>query len=118
MRTPTAKLGDNEIDDDARIRAARTGLLWVGLGAPKQDITAERLRRLDAAPAILCVGAAFDFLSGAKRRAPAWMQRAGLEWLHRLAHEPRRLWRRYLIGNSRFAVGVATSRLRSRPEAE
>ena len=48
------------------------------------------------------VGAAFDFLSGAKAQAPGWMQRAGLEWLFRLIHEPRRLWRRYLIGNSRF----------------
>lgn len=48
------------------------------------------------------VGAAFDFLAGAKAQAPAWLQRAGLEWLFRLACEPRRLWRRYLVGNARF----------------
>ena len=48
------------------------------------------------------VGAAFDFIAGAKRQAPAWMQRAGLEWAFRLAAEPRRLWRRYLFHNPRF----------------
>jgi N-acetylglucosaminyldiphosphoundecaprenol N-acetyl-beta-D-mannosaminyltransferase len=48
------------------------------------------------------VGAAFDFLAGAKPQAPAWVQRAGLEWLFRLVCEPRRLWRRYLVGNARF----------------
>lgn len=92
--------------DARRIRMDGTDLLWVGLGTPKQDIVAERLRQLDAAPVILCVGAAFDFLSGAKRRAPRWMQRSGLEWLHRLASEPRRLWRRYLIQVPHFALGV------------
>jgi N-acetylglucosaminyldiphosphoundecaprenol N-acetyl-beta-D-mannosaminyltransferase len=89
-----------------RIRAARADLVWVGLGSPKQDRIAERLRELDAAPVLLCVGAAFDFVSGAKRRAPLWMQRAGLEWLHRLASEPRRLWRRYVIGNPMFVASV------------
>lgn len=52
------------------------------------------------------VGAAFDFHAGTVRRAPAWMQRAGLEWLHRLASEPRRLWRRYLVTNSLFVAGA------------
>jgi N-acetylglucosaminyldiphosphoundecaprenol N-acetyl-beta-D-mannosaminyltransferase len=90
----------------ARIRRAGTDVLWIGLGAPKQDRVAEVLREQGSAPAILCVGAAFDFLSGAKRRAPRWMQRSGLEWLHRLSSEPVRLWRRYLIGNVVFARGV------------
>ena len=53
------------------------------------------------------VGAAFDFLAGAKRQAPAWIQRAGLEWLFRLAAEPRRLWRRYVIYNPRFVFHLA-----------
>lgn len=102
-----------ELDDaGARIRASGADHLWVGLGTPKQDIVAEHLRRRDAAPTIMCVGAAFDFLSGAKRRAPAWMQQAGLEWLHRLGTEPRRLWKRYLIGNVSFAVGIARDLLR------
>ena len=89
-----------------RIRATGADLVWIGLGAPKQDLVAERLRALEAAPVLLCVGAAFDFFSGAKRRAPVWMQRGGVEWLYRLVSEPRRLWRRYLLGNPRFVAGV------------
>lgn len=57
--------------------------------------------------AMVGVGAAFDFLAGSKRQAPAWMQRCGLEWLFRLASEPRRLWRRYLIQNPRFLLHFA-----------
>ena len=52
------------------------------------------------------VGAAFDFHAGAKPQAPAWMQKRGLEWLHRLTHEPRRLWKRYLYNNPRFIILV------------
>lgn len=89
-----------------RIRRARADCVWVGLGAPKQDWAAAKLRELDCAPAILCVGAAFDFLSGARKRAPRWVQGSGLEWLHRCIHQPRRLGGRYLMGNPRFLVGV------------
>ena len=60
------------------------------------------------------VGAAFDFIAGAKRQSPRWMQRAGLEWLFRLLAEPRRLWRRYLIGNPRFLYHFALERSRAR----
>lgn len=63
------------------------------------------------APVLLGVGAAFDFHAGVKRQAPKWMQRAGLEWSFRLATEPRRLWHRYLVGNTRFVLAV----LRRRP---
>ena len=62
---------------------------------------------------MLGVGAAFDFLAGIRAQAPGWMQRAGLEWLFRLLVEPRRLWRRYLIGNSRFLFHFALERLRA-----
>jgi N-acetylglucosaminyldiphosphoundecaprenol N-acetyl-beta-D-mannosaminyltransferase len=86
-------------------------LLWIGVGTPRQDLVAERLRELDAAPVILCVGAAFDFIAGTKRRAPGWMQAIGMEWAFRLISEPRRLWRRYLIGNARFVAGVVADRL-------
>jgi N-acetylglucosaminyldiphosphoundecaprenol N-acetyl-beta-D-mannosaminyltransferase len=58
------------------------------------------------------VGAAFDYHAGTLRGAPPWMQRSGLEWLHRLASEPRRLWRRYLVTNSLFIWGVAKQLLR------
>ena len=72
----------------------------------------------EALPCVLLgVGAAFDFLAGAKRQAPAWLQRAGLEWLFRLASEPRRLWRRYLIQNPRFLFHFARELARNPGEA-
>jgi N-acetylglucosaminyldiphosphoundecaprenol N-acetyl-beta-D-mannosaminyltransferase len=90
-----------------RINAARPDYVWVGLGAPKQDLwVAEHRERLDAA-VLLAVGAAFDFHTGDLRRAPRWMQRTGLEWSFRLAMEPRRLLKRYSAINSRFAAIVA-----------
>jgi N-acetylglucosaminyldiphosphoundecaprenol N-acetyl-beta-D-mannosaminyltransferase len=89
-----------------RMRQTHSDLVWVGLGVPKQERVAERLRELNAAPVILCIGAAFDFVSGSKRRAPRWMRRAGLEWFHRLGSEPLRLGQRYLVGNPRFVAGV------------
>lgn len=77
------------------INAARPDILWVGLGAPKQELwMANHLDRIGA-PVMIGVGAAFDFLTGAKPHAPQWMQQSGLEWLFRLGSEPRRLTRRY-----------------------
>jgi N-acetylglucosaminyldiphosphoundecaprenol N-acetyl-beta-D-mannosaminyltransferase len=85
-----------------QINATRPDIVWVGLGMPKQERwMAAHLGKIHAA-ALIGVGAAFDFHSGAKRQAPLWMQRSGLEWLFRLASEPRRLWRRYLIYNPCF----------------
>lgn len=84
------------------INAASPDIVWVGLGTPKQERwMAAHLGRIDA-PVLIGVGAAFDFISGAKRQAPRWMQRSGLEWLFRLGSEPRRLARRYLINNPAF----------------
>ncbi len=77
-------------------------ILWVGLGSPKQDIWMYTNRDKLDVPVMVGVGAAFDFLSGNKIQAPRWIQRSGLEWLFRLCCEPRRLWRRYLIGNPMF----------------
>ncbi|HND55540.1 MAG TPA: WecB/TagA/CpsF family glycosyltransferase, partial [Pirellulaceae bacterium] len=90
-------------DEDAatveRINASGAGLVFIGLGAPKQDFFAhDHARSIRGVQ--LCVGAAFDFHAGAKRIAPSWMQRSGLEWLFRLCQEPRRLWRRYLVTNT------------------
>jgi N-acetylglucosaminyldiphosphoundecaprenol N-acetyl-beta-D-mannosaminyltransferase len=111
---PFRPVSDAEVQTSARrMRAAGADIVWVGLGTPKQDVEAERLREADAAPIIACVGAAFDFIAGTKHRAPVWMQRSGLEWLHRLASEPARLGRRYLVGNSAFVAGVLWDRGRS-----
>jgi len=86
------------------IRVARPDLLFVGLGAPKQEywmhVHTERL----SVPISVAVGGSFDILAGVVARAPLWMQHAGLEWLHRLGAEPRRLWRRYVFGNARFCL--------------
>jgi N-acetylglucosaminyldiphosphoundecaprenol N-acetyl-beta-D-mannosaminyltransferase len=86
----------------AAVNAARPDVLWIGLGSPRQEIwAADHQPRLDV-PVILPVGAAFDFHSGRIRRAPKWMQGRGLEWLFRLAVDPRRLAWRYLRTNILF----------------
>jgi N-acetylglucosaminyldiphosphoundecaprenol N-acetyl-beta-D-mannosaminyltransferase len=94
-----------------RVNDARPDLVWVGLGAPKQELWMRRARPLLEAPLVLGVGAVFDFAAGNKRRAPQFMQRFGLEWMHRLVSEPRRLWRRYLVTNTAFALALAAERL-------
>jgi N-acetylglucosaminyldiphosphoundecaprenol N-acetyl-beta-D-mannosaminyltransferase len=84
------------------INAAQPDVVWIGMSSPKQDRWMARMReRLDA-PVLIAVGAAFDFHSGAVKQAPVWMQRSGLEWVYRLATDPRRLWRRYLVDNPWF----------------
>lgn len=102
--------------DLERINAAKPDFVWVGLGAPKQDLWIARYREALAAPALLAVGAAFDFHSGRRRRAPRWMQRSGLEWLHRLALEPRRLGGRYINANLAFLRIVMRDSLSRRGE--
>lgn len=87
--------------DIATINASGAGLVFVGLGCPKQELWMTANSR-KVSGVLLGVGAAFDFAAGLKPRAPLWMQRCGLEWLHRLAMEPRRLWRRYLATNTLF----------------
>lgn len=86
---------------DADIIAADPDIVWVGLGTPLQDIETRRIADHLGKVAI-GVGVAFDFIAGTKPVAPEWMTRTGLEWVFRLASEPRRLWRRYLIGNVVF----------------
>jgi N-acetylglucosaminyldiphosphoundecaprenol N-acetyl-beta-D-mannosaminyltransferase len=88
-------------------------ILFVGLGTPKQERwMAEHKGQVHAV--MLGVGAAFDFLAGRKAQAPGLLQRLGLEWLYRLVHEPRRLWRRYLYRNPRFVALFAAQLLRER----
>jgi N-acetylglucosaminyldiphosphoundecaprenol N-acetyl-beta-D-mannosaminyltransferase len=94
------------------INASGTRILFVGLGCPKQERWMASHKGAVKA-AMLGVGAAFDFLAGAKPQAPPWMQRRGLEWLFRLGTEPRRLWRRYAYHNPRFVVLLARQYLKS-----
>ena len=86
------------------IRDSGADVVWVGLGMPKQELWMHRMRPELPGIALLGVGAAFDFLAGTKKQAPAWMQKAGLEWLFRLVQEPRRLWRRYVWNNPAYVV--------------
>jgi N-acetylglucosaminyldiphosphoundecaprenol N-acetyl-beta-D-mannosaminyltransferase len=98
----------------ADITRSGAEVVWVGIGVPKQEKwMAEMSERLPGC-VLVGVGAAFDFHGGLIPQAPAWMQRNGLEWLFRLAQEPRRLWRRYLRYNPRFVAGFALQWVRER----
>ncbi|MFS0738646.1 WecB/TagA/CpsF family glycosyltransferase [Sphingomonas sp. 1P06PA] len=89
---------------------AKPDIVWIGLSTPKQEYwMRDHVDRIPGAT-LIGVGAAFDFHTGAVSRAPRWMQRSGLEWLHRLVSEPRRLWRRYLVLAPRFVWRLATSK--------
>ncbi|MEW6055589.1 MAG: WecB/TagA/CpsF family glycosyltransferase [Bdellovibrionota bacterium] len=104
----------DELEDCQKIDEAKPHLVWVGLGAPKQETWMYRLRPHLKAPVLLGVGAAFDFLAGTKKRAPVWMQKSGLEWLHRLSQEPTRLASRYFKTNPIFVAAVAKQCLLSK----
>lgn len=96
-----------------RVTKSGAGIVFIGLGCPRQEKFAVAHRSLFGVPQV-CVGAAFDFHAGTKRQAPAWMQRASLEWLFRLSQEPRRLFGRYLTTNSRFVWRAAGQYARAR----
>ncbi len=91
---------DTKIID--RINDLSPDILWVGLGCPKQQIWMYKHKDRLKVPAMVGVGAAFDFIAGTKLQAPTWMRNNGLEWLFRFATEPKRLWRRYLVNGSLF----------------
>jgi exopolysaccharide biosynthesis WecB/TagA/CpsF family protein len=93
-----------------RINDSGAGLVFIGLGCPKQDLFAFK-HRDDINAVQVCVGAAFDFHAGVKSIAPEWMQRRGLEWLFRLIQEPKRLWQRFLVTNSSYLVRLLLSAL-------
>jgi len=100
---------EEEAEAISRINASGAGLVFLGLGCPRQDVFAAKHRhRIRGVQ--LCVGAAFDFHAGNKRMAPRWMQRSGLEWFYRLTQEPTRLWKRYLSIHATFAF-LLTRRL-------
>jgi N-acetylglucosaminyldiphosphoundecaprenol N-acetyl-beta-D-mannosaminyltransferase len=100
-------------EDDAivdKIMQSGAQIVWVGISTPKQEFwMRDHVARLPGAT-LLGVGAAFDFHAGVVKRAPLWMQRSSLEWMHRLASEPRRLWRRYLIMAPHFLWRIAVER--------
>jgi N-acetylglucosaminyldiphosphoundecaprenol N-acetyl-beta-D-mannosaminyltransferase len=92
-----------------RIQASGAAITFVGLGCPRQEIFAYEFRDLLDMP-LLAVGAAFDYHAGLVREPPGWIQRRGLQWAYRLIQDPRRLWRRYLVLNPRYMMGIAAQR--------
>jgi N-acetylglucosaminyldiphosphoundecaprenol N-acetyl-beta-D-mannosaminyltransferase len=107
---PFRELSDAErAEQRARIEESGAEIVWVGLGTPKQDIECARLAS-EMRRVFVAVGAAFDFAAGTKIEAAEWMQKSGLEWVHRFSQEPRRLWRRYLFGNARFVRATLSRR--------
>ena len=110
FRAPSA---EEDAASVQRINASGAGTVWVSLGCPKQELwMAAHRGRVRAV--MVGVGAAFDFHAGTVSRAPPWMRNNGLEWLHRLASEPGRLWRRYMVTNTAFLLGAARQLLVNR----
>jgi N-acetylglucosaminyldiphosphoundecaprenol N-acetyl-beta-D-mannosaminyltransferase len=109
-----------DLDDEERsaiageINRSRADVVWVGIGQPKQEKWMAQMHDVLDAPVLVGVGAAFDFHAGLVPQAPTWMQEVGLEWAYRLAHEPRRLWRRYARYNPRFVASFARQYLSRR----
>lgn len=97
-----------------QVAAARPDVLLVAMSSPKKERFLDAHKSTLAIPFVMGVGGSFDVVAGRVTRAPLWMQRAGLEWLHRLLQEPRRMARRYLVGNTRFVVLVLREWRRSR----
>lgn len=102
-------------DEETReiVRKAKPQLLFVAFGMPKQEIWMARNYKRMGVPVCIAVGASFDFVAEVQSRAPRWMQRMGLEWSWRLLHEPRRLWKRYLLHDLPFFWYVARAWIRS-----
>lgn len=98
---------DNEAAVVEKIRASGARLLFVAITSPRKENFIHRWQADLGVDFVMGVGGSFDVVAGKVRRAPAWMRSAGLEWLFRVLQEPRRMWRRYLVTNARFAVMLA-----------
>ena len=102
---------EDEAEIAAQIAASGAQMLFVAITSPKKEIFLSKYKDLIRVPFIMGVGGSFDVISGQTKRAPLWMQKAGLEWLYRVSREPRRLWKRYLMTNSAFVYLVLKERL-------
>ena len=115
------RINVDSISEDvlSRIRDAKPDLVLVALGAPKQEIFSHEQREALKPAVLLGIGASLDFIAGSRRRAPRWVSSAGLEWLYRLAQEPRRLAGRYLLRDPQFLwiVGRQLAKGQSTPKS-
>lgn len=98
---------EQESEVVAGVRDARPDIVFLGFGTPAKEYFMHRHHRALGVPFVMGVGGTFDVIAGLVARAPRWLQRSGLEWAYRLAQEPRRMWKRYLVGNTRFTWLVA-----------
>lgn len=98
---------EEELSLVAQIRSAQPHIIWVGLGCPRQELFMQRYVKLFEAPLMVGVGAAFDYHTGRIHDSAEWVKKAGLQWLHRLIQDPRRLWKRYLRNNPAFIWRIA-----------
>ncbi len=96
------------------VKDAKPDILFVGLGSPKQDRWIEKYHQLLGVPVSMGIGVTFEFIAGMVQRAPKWMQKNGLEWSWRLAMEPRRLWKRYLVDDVQFLPIVLKQKFQNR----
>jgi N-acetylglucosaminyldiphosphoundecaprenol N-acetyl-beta-D-mannosaminyltransferase len=108
---PLEALSAEDLEEE--LRRTKPHILWVGLGAPKQELWMARMSRELDVPMMIGIGAGIDYLAEAKPAAPTLIRHVGLEWAFRLAVEPNRLWRRYLFGNASFAWLLARERFGS-----
>jgi len=105
---------EEEVDIVTQVQESKPHVLWVGLSTPKQErFMARYVDRLQV-PLLVGVGAAFDYHTGSIRDSPDWIKRTGLQWLHRLLQDPRRLWKRYLRNNPAFVWGLILQTLKLR----
>jgi N-acetylglucosaminyldiphosphoundecaprenol N-acetyl-beta-D-mannosaminyltransferase len=113
---PVTELADEDLREE--LEQTKPHILWVGLGAPKQELWMARVSKELGVPVMIGVGAGIDYLAETKPTAPTLLRHVGLEWAFRLAAEPRRLWRRYVFGNAAFLWLLARERFGtpSRPE--
>lgn len=103
---------DKKICDE--INQVKPDFIWVGIGAPKQEKWMQEHREKIQGAVMLGVGAGFNFFAGTLKKAPAWMENASLEWLYRLTKEPKRLWKRYILGGIKFLYYYAESSIKSK----
>ena len=109
---PLTEEEDKQICDE--INALKPNFVWVGIGAPKQEMWMWQHREKIHNTVMLGVGAGFDFFAGTLDKAPAWMEKASLEWFYRLVKEPKRLWRRYVLGGVKWMYYSVQDKIKNR----
>lgn len=103
---------EEEMDIAKEIASSKSDILFVAITSPKKEIFLNTYKEYIQAPFIMGVGGSFDVVAGFVKRAPIWMQKAGLEWFYRVIQEPKRMWKRYLVGNTQFIILILKEKFR------